>query len=45
MALYLNFEGKDYIGKGKIQLLKFVYPHLVIYIKNDLFPKNGWHNL
>ena len=24
MALYLNFEGKDYIGKGKIQLLEFV---------------------
>tara|TARA_B100000683_G_scaffold135983_1_gene132761 strand:- start:1209 stop:1499 length:291 start_codon:yes stop_codon:yes gene_type:complete len=41
MALYLNFEGKDYIGKGKIQLLEFVYPHLVIYIKNHLFPKNG----
>ena len=24
MALYLNLEGKDYIGKGKVQLLEFV---------------------
>jgi len=24
MALYLNLEGKNYIGKGKVQLLEFV---------------------
>ena len=24
MALYLNLEGKDYIAKGKVQLLEFV---------------------
>jgi len=26
MALYLNLEGKDYIGKGKVQQLEFVSP-------------------